>query len=278
MFTGGQPIDPGMPKVSTADKLKADFNMEIPDETVPLPSCGKTYPVGFSLCDKEVVEIRSMTAREEDILTNRALMKKGTMITELIRSCLVDKSVSPDVLLVGDRNALMVAIRVTGYGAEYDAELECTACETKSTKTFDLSSLPIRRLEIEPAIEHTNLFKFQLPRSKKMISFRFLTGNDEIEISATREKQKKLGMSEASSMVTTNLLYSIVAVDGVEDRAKIASFVKSMPAQDSLALRNYIKNNEPGIIMKQEVTCETCDHAEEVSVPLGAAFFWPGSQ
>jgi len=269
-------IDPRMPMQSAADKLKAEFGLDIPTELVPLPSNGKVYPLDSSLHMTDTVEIRPMTAREEDILTSRALLKKGTVITELIRSCLIDRSINANDLLTGDRNALMVAIRITGYGPEYNTEIECGECNSKMEHAFDLSSLPIKRLDIEPVVAGNNLFEFALPYSKKIVKFRFLTGRDEEEISVMNEKQKKLGLSTESN-ITTNLLHSIVSIEGIEDRSKIANFIKHMPARDSLALRNYIKNNEPGVIMRQETTCPSCSHVEEVSMPLGVNFLWPSA-
>jgi hypothetical protein len=273
--TGG--VDPRMPRMSAADKVKADFGLDVPNELVPLPSTGKIYPLESSFHGQEAVEIRAMTTREEDILTSQALLKKGTVITELIKSCLVDRSVNVLDLLSGDRNALMVAIRVTGYGPEYAVELECGECGVKSPHEFNLGALPIKRLEIEPVLPGVNLFEFTLPHCKKVVKFKFMTGRDEEEIMTTTQKQKKLGLS-VDSAITTNLLYSIVSVDGVEDKAKIANFVKMMPARDSLALRNYMRDNEPGIIMKQETTCNSCGHVEEVSMPLGVTFLWPSAE
>lgn len=269
-------VDPRMPTMTAADKLKAEFGLDIPLESVPLPSSGKVYPSESSLHNAEIVDIKAMTAREEDILTSRALLKKGTVITELIRSCLMDKSINPNELLGGDRNALMVAIRITGYGPEYKAEIECSECGAKTHHEFNLGGLPIKRLGIEPIRDGTNLFQFQLPYSKKIVNFRFLTGRDEEEILSLSEKQKKLGLSSESN-VTTNLLHSIVSIDGIEDRSKIANFIKLMPARDSLALRNYIRDNEPGVVMKQETSCSACGHTEEVSMPLGVNFLWPSS-
>jgi len=269
-------VDPRIPTTTAAAQVQKDFGIEIPVETVPLPSGGVVYNPKSSLYGRETVEIRAMTAREEDILTSRALLKKGTVISELIKSCLTDKSINPVDLLIGDRNALMTAIRITGYGAEYDAEVECNECSTKAPRQFNLGELPIRRLEIKPVQDGLNVFEFLLPYSKKAVRFKFLTGRDEEEIVATGEKQKKLGL-QGESGITTNLLYSIVSIDGVEDRAKIAGFVRMMPARDSLALRNYIRDNEPGIRMKQDVSCPSCGHTEEVSMPLGVNFLWPQS-
>lgn len=269
-------VDPRMPKMTQADKVKADFGLDVPQELVPLPSNGKVYSQDSSLHGIDIVEIRAMTAREEDILTSRALLKKGTVITELIKSCLVDKSVNVLDLLSGDRNALMVAIRITGYGPEYAVELECNECGVKSPHEFNLAELPIKRLEIDPIIPGTNLFEFVLPMSKKNVKFKFMTGRDEEEMMILAEKQKKLGLPSDNN-VTTSLLYSIQSIDGIEDRAKIAGFVKNMPARDSLALRNYMRDQEPGIVMKQETTCSSCGHEEEVSMPLGVTFLWPSS-
>lgn len=274
IFSGG--IDPRIPSVSAIDRVKADFGLDIPMETVPLPSLGKMYPVDHPLSNKETVDIQAMTAREEDILTSRALLKKGTVITELIKSCMIDKSVDPSDLIVGDRNALMVAIRITGYGNEYDAEVTCSACDQRSKQSFDLAQLAIKRLTIEPVTPGANLFEFVLPVSKKRVKFRFMTGRMEEEISATHDKQKKVGISN-ESIVTTNLLYSIVSVEGIEDRSKLAQFVKYMPARDSLALRSYIADNQPDIVMTQQVTCQNgeCGHVAEVDIPIGVSFLWP---
>lgn len=273
---GAPAVDPRIPTTTAAGQAQKDFGLEIPVETIPLPSAGRVYPAQSPLHGRETVDIRAMTAREEDILTSPALLKKGTVISELIKSCLTDKSINPVDLLTGDRNALMVAIRITGYGHEYDAELECNECNNKGARSFNLGELPIKRLEISPVAEGLNLFEFTLPFSKKAVRFKFLTGRDEEEILHTSEKQKKLGL-QGNSSVTTNLLYSIVSIDGVDDRGKIANFVRMMPARDSLALRNYIRDNEPGITMKQDVTCPSCGHSEEVTMPIGVSFLWPAA-
>ena len=275
---GHQPsVDSRIPTITPGGQVKADFGFEVPLETVPLPSAGRVYPTTSSLYGREMVEIKAMTAREEDILTSSALLKKGTVITELIRSCLTDKSINPIDMLSGDRHALMIAIRITGYGAEYDGEVECNECQNKSPRQFNLGELPIKRLSIAPVAEGLNLFEFVLPYTKMNVRFKFLTGRDEEEIQATNVKQKKLQL-QSDSLITTNLLYSIVSINGVEDRAKIAGFVRMMPARDSLALRNYIHDNEPGISMYQDVTCPSCGHSEEVSMPIGTSFLWPSSK
>lgn len=262
--------------VTAPQAPRPDFGIDLPVETVPLPSSGLCYPQGHPFHGRKTIDIRCMTAREEDILTNSSFMKKGTIISELIGSCLVDRDVSPTDLLVGDRHALMVAIRVTGYGADYDAEVQCNECEAKSQTSFDLASLPIRRLTIQPVAPGVNLFETTLPLTKKVVRFKFLTGRDEETMAATAAQQKKLNMPAGTATVTTSLLTCLQSIDGVDDRSKVAAFVRMMPARDSLALRSYIRDNEPGIMMRQEVTCPNCNHGEEIAIPMGISFLWPG--
>ena len=259
------------------DVMRDDFGFEIPVESVPLPSGGKVYPVETGLHNVESVDIKAMTAKEEDILTSRALIKKGTVITELIKSCLVDKRLDVDDMISGDRNALMTSIRITGYGSDYEAELDCPACGERGKGEFSLLELPMKHLELEPVAEGANLFEFMLPVTKKKVHFRFLTGKDENEIQTIMERRKKQGWT-ADSLITTRLTHQLVAVDGVKDRNKLNHFIKNMPARDSLALRKYIDRNEPGIEMKSWYDCPACMESSEVRLPMGASFFWPDTE
>lgn len=260
--------------IQTKDVMRDDFGFEVPLESVPLPSNGIVYPAENPLHMCQTVDIRSMTAREEDILTSRALIKKGTVITELIRSCLVDKRVQVQDMLAGDRNAVMVALRITGYGAEYNVEADCPKCGARSKQEFDLAGMPIKRLQIDPVVKGQNLFEFKLPITKKTVNFKFLTGRDEEEISTIQERTKKQG-AQADNIVTTRLQYAIVSIDGKTDRSSINGFIRNMPARDSMALRKFIDANEPGIEMKADFDCPSCSDVNEVRVPLGASFFWP---
>ena len=253
-----------------------DFGYEVPVENVPLPSQGMVYPAESPLHGQETVQIRAMTAKEEDILTSKALIKKGTVITHLLQSCLIDKSVRVDEMLSGDRNALMVALRVTGYGSDYNVEVDCPACSERSKQSFDLTELKINRLSTAPIAVGANVFEFELPVTKKGVRFKFLTGIDEQDIMVTQERRKKQGQ-QADNLVTMRLQHAIVSIANVTDRNKIAMFISNMPARDSLALRRHIDGAEPGIEMKAWMDCPSCLEHSEVRLPLGATFFWPDS-
>lgn len=282
VFQGAPQGAPQIPNVASSgiqkvNVMKEEFGYETPVDLVPLPSQGLIYSPESGFHGRESVEVRAMTAKEEDILTSRALIKKGTVITELIKSCLVDKNLDVDVLTAGDRNAIMTALRVTGYGADYNVEVSCPACGTNQKQEFSLTELPIKRLEIAPVAPGSNLFSFALPVSKKTVHFKFLTGKDEREMSIVQERQKKQGR-QVDSFVTDRLVAAIVSVDGVTDRNKISTFVRNMPARDSLQLRKHMDASEPGIDMKAWMTCVECDEHSEVSLPLGASFFWPDAE
>jgi hypothetical protein len=261
----------GTPGIQTED-----LGFELPVETVPLPSRGLVYPVDHPLHATLTVDIKAMTAREEDILTSRAFIKKGTVISELIKSCLVDKRINPDTLLSGDRNALMVAIRITGYGADYTVEVDCPSCAVRDKYDFNLAELPINPLGQEPVEMGTNAFEFTLPMTKKVVRFKFITGRDEQEILIASERRKKGGII-GDNLVTNKLQYTLVAVDGRTDRSVINHFIRHMPARDSLALRRHADKTEPGVEMKGWVDCLHCSESSEVEFPIGTSFFWPDS-
>jgi hypothetical protein len=274
VFTNQTSNPQGLP---TRNVMKDDFGFEVPVESVPLPSKGVTYSADSAMHGKELIAIRAMTAKEEDILTSKALIKKGTVISELLKSCIVEPGFNPDDALTGDRNALMVALRITGYGSDYNVEVDCPACGERSKQSFDLTQLPIKRLDINPISLGANLFEVELPLTKKKVKWKFLTGKEEREISLTQERKKKQGMLN-DNLVTTRLTQAIHQVGEVTDKTKIGFFIRNMPARDSLFLRKYIDKHEPGIDMKSWMDCPSCLESSEVRLPLGASFFWPDTE
>lgn len=255
----------------------SSLGIVIPTASVPIPSKGRVYPPSSPLYLQETMDIKAMTTVEEDILMSRALIKKGTVITELIRSCLLNKNVNVSELLSGDRNALMVSIRITGYGAEYTPDIKCPSCEHNQKWEVNLSNLEIKNLEIEPVIPGENRFSFTLPVLGKKVEFKFLTGGDEEEITALLENKKKRGIG-IDNAVTTRLQYSVLSIDGEKDKTKLSQMIRYLGAQDSRALRNYIDKYEPGVVMKHNFECISCQHTQEVPVPLGTEFFWPSAR
>ena len=255
--------------------MKDDFNWEVPVEAVPLPSKGKVYDPNSLLYNLETIKIKAMTASEEDILTSSSLIKEGTAIEMLIKSCLINKNINPEEMILGDRNAIMISIRITGYGSDYRFNSSCESCNTVNDVTIDLSELEIKRLDIEPVQEGKNEFMFTLPISKKVVIFKFLSQKDEKERKIKNDFYKSMSEIKIDKGITSFLDNSIISIDGITDKNKIAQFAKFMPAHHSRVLRKYIKEQEPGIKMKHKYKCKNCGYHNEVNIPINSNFFWP---
>jgi hypothetical protein len=264
-------------QLSQNERMKRELGFEIPVEAIPLPSKGRVYSEESHMHLLESVDVRAMTARDEDILMSRAFIKNGTVITKLLEACIVDKRYNVLNMLSGDRNAVLIGLRTIGYGQEYKVGINCPECNVKIDATFDLAEIPLKPLEIEPVSEGENLFSYTLPMSKLEVVFRFLTGKDEEFLTKLSDRKKKKGL-QAGSMITDRLKHQIVSVSGESKPTLIDKFVRNMLARDSLGLRKYIEKHEPGVDMKDWVSCDSCDWEGELSIPLGATFFWPDTE
>ena len=236
---------------------------KLPTETVELPSKGLLYPEDSELA-KGTIEIKYMTAKEEDILTNQSYIKNGTVLDKLLKSLIVSK-INFDDLLIGDKNAIMIAARILGYGSEYSFEY------SGEEHTVDLSQVENKPLNEELYSSRTNEFTFVLPKSKNTITFKLLTHKDEQDINRELEGLKKIN-KDASPELSTRLKYIIISVEGNRDRKDIRNFVDNyLLAQDSRALREYIKEIQPDV----DLTFFPGDSNTRTSIPIGISFFWP---
>ena len=236
---------------------------KIPTETVELPSKGLLYPEGSELA-KGTIEMKYMTAREEDILTNQSYIQNGTVLDRLMKSLIVSK-INYDELLIGDKNAIMVAARVLGYGKDY------TFNYGGETHTVDLSTIENKPLHSEIESRKTNEFEFTLPHSSNRVTFRFLTHKDEQDINREIEGLKKINKDSAPEL-TTRLKYIITSIEGSREKKDIRDFVDNyLLAKDSRALREHIKELQPDV----DLSFFPSDGGDRVNIPVGISFFWP---
>lgn len=248
-----------------------------PTEFVDLPSGGKLYPVNHPLRGKESLEIKFMTAKEEDILTNKSLIKKGVVVDRMLQSLILDKNIKVEDLLVGDKNALIVASRISGYGPQYEVGVTCPSCESKEKHTFNLEDLGQKEAEDHSSLgvtfdENTGLFSVTLPRSKVAVQFRLLTGKDEAEMTSKMVSKNK-EVEESTS--TSQLKRIIMSVNGSTEKQSVSQLVDNLPALDARFLRNLAKRLTPDLDMEQEFTCSSCGHEGQMEVPFTVEFFWP---
>ena len=236
--------------------------LKIPTEQVTLPSKGLLYPEDNPL-SKGVVEIKYMTAKEEDILTNQGYIQKGNVLDKLLESLIVSE-INLDDLIVGDKNAILIAARVLGYGGDYKFTL------AGKEQSIDLSELDNKHFDESAITKGKNQFEFTLPHSENKITFKILTGHDEKKMDAELKGLKKLSPN-ASPELTTRLKYIITSVNGDDSVKTIRDFVDNyLLARDSRALREHIKSVQPDVDLTY-----VSDSGEEATIPINLNFFWP---
>ena len=241
--------------------------VKFPTEVVDLPSQGLLYPKESSLSSGKV-EVKYMTAREEDILTSVNLIKKGVVIDKLLQSLIVDKSIKLGDLLLGDKNAILIASRILAYGKEYTVDVE-----GKSVKV-DLTTLKDKFLDESLVSAGANEFEFELPATKRKLTFKLLTSNDEMAILDEVKGYEKIG-DGISRDLTTRLKHQILSVDGDTKKASIDGFVDNeFLSIDSIAFRSYIKDITPDVDMSSTYT-DPDGEEKEFTVPMTVQFLWP---
>jgi len=247
-------------------ELKLDF----PTETVELPSKGLVYPKANPLSSGKI-EMKYMTAKEEDILTNQNYIKDGTVIDKLLKALIVTK-IDYDDLIVGDKNAIMIAARVLGYGGNYSFTHE------GEELTIDLSELKSTYLDESKLLEEgVNMFEFTLPHSEVSITFKLPNNKDEKAVQSEVKGLQKID-KRSSPELSTRLKHTIISVNGDDDKKVIREFVdKYMLARDSRAFREYVKTIQPDVELKFEFE-STDGTVRDLSLPVTVNFFWPDAE
>ena len=236
---------------------------QVQTETIELPSKGLVYPTENPL-SSGTIEMKYMTAKEEDILLNQNYIKNGTAIDKLLKELIVSK-VNYDDLIIGDKNAVMIASRILGYGPEYTFEYD------GEEHTVDLSSIENKKIDESLFPKGQNEFSYVLPHSKIEITFKFLTGTDEKNIDREISGLKKLNKNNSPD-ISTRMKYLITSVNGDRETKSIREFVdKHLLARDSKSLRNHIKDFQPDV----DLTFFPDDDSNGINIPIGLRFFWP---
>ena len=244
---------------------------KFPTEVIDLPSGGKLYSKDSPLSEGKL-ELKYMTTKEEDILMSENLITQGVVIDKLLDSLIVTQNVKQEQLVLGDKNAVLVASRILAYGPHYTCEVaNPNNLEQKIEHTFDLTECPFK--EAVDGVDYSNnSFDYETPVGKNKIKFKLLTGVEEKLIEKDLEQSKKVGYN---SEITTRLRYTITEVDGDNKPETISVFSQNMLARDSMALRNYIQEISPDIDLTSEI--QIGGEAVSVSIPLTVEFFWPKS-
>ena len=251
---------------------------KFPTEIIELPSKGLLYPETSALSSGKV-EMKYMTAREEDILTSSSLIKQGVVLDKLFQSLIVTP-IDYNELLVGDKNAIMIAARVLGYGKDYEIEItDPFSPDDKQKLVIDLTSIEAKEYDYDALTPHENEFEVTLPVSKRLLKFRLMSHGLEAKVKA--EVKSQLKITKASGIdreFSTRMKYLITSVDGNDDRQFINNFVDNeLFAQDSRFVRDQIKQKTPDMDMSFVFTSNVTGESEVMDIPMDVSFFWPKS-
>ena len=271
-------------KSGQKEKVETIKELDFPTEIIELPSKGIPYPEDNPLSSGKV-EMKYMTAKEEDILTTQSYIQQGVVLDKLFKALIVSngegKAIKYNDLLVGDKNAIMIAARVLGYGKDYTVEIPDPFNNLeKQETTIDLTTLEDKPLHEQiKKYPNTMEFEFELPVSKKRLSFKLMTHGSEKRVEYTlkdvKKKQKKL-KDETDRGLSTRLKHSIIAVDGEKDTKEISKFVDDhLLALDARAFRNYVKQITPDIDTNFTFTSNETGDEQEMEIPIEVSFFWP---
>jgi hypothetical protein len=266
------------PQTAHQPTSESSFSFVIPTEFVELPSKGRYYPAGHPLHNLETIEVKQMTAKEEDLLTSRALLKKGVALDRVIESLIVDKRIDHRTLFVGDRNAIMIAARISGYGNLYETSVQCPSCLAKQKYSFDLLDANVDHGAGEDNVLiaedlGNGTFMTKLPRTKFEVVFKILNGSDEQSLLTMIDNDRRRKKEE--SYASRQLAAITVQVNGDDSAAAIDYFANNVPSIDAQHLRAAFTEASPNIDLTQLFSCEECGFETEMEVPLTADFFWP---
>jgi hypothetical protein len=251
------------------------FNYVVPTHIVDLPSKGSYYGPNHPLHGKESVEIKEMTAKEEDILYNKSFLDKGIVMDKLLQSLFLDKSINPATLLVIDKNALLIAARINGYGADYPINADCPSCGSRFETNVDLNNLlkikePV--LQDGVSLQENGLVSIVLPVTKWKVEVKPLTGIDQDRLQKILDSKKKNKLEE--NTIIESIKSFVFSINGITDDNEIYKAIVGMPAKDSKFLRNVYTESFPNVTTETKVACTICTTETEMEVPFTLNFFW----
>lgn len=247
-----------------------------PTELIDLCSQGYFYPESSPLSSGKI-ELAFPAAKHEDILMSQSLIRSGVVLDKFLEALIVDKSIKTENLLVADKTGLLMAARIMAYGKEYSVIVKCPACDAKSTQTIDLELIEPKITDFSAHERYKNEFEYQLPFSKRVLTFRLLTGKDETECQVEIEALKKTNKTGQTTEVTTRMKKSVLAVDGDRDRATVNGFITNMPTRDSALFREHAREVNPDLDLSFDFVCPDCGHASKLEIPIDVNFFWPNA-
>ena len=233
-------------------------------DVIELPSKGIHYTN-----KKKSVRVAYLTASDENILSSPSFLNTNTVIVELLKRKILDKDLNIEEIVEEDRQAILIFLRNTAFGSDYNLTITDDKTGNEFTVEVDLGSLKIKDFNL---VEDTNgEYGHYLEKSKTEITFKFLTQKQEDEIEKIKESWNGNGVAP---VITKQLEMMIKSVGGVRDALKIRGFIETMPIKDSQDFRKFVKDNKPGLDLTQTVRTPSGEDVQ-VRIGFGVEFFRP---
>ena len=253
----------------------------VPTEIVTLPSGGHLYPENSALKGLKEVEVKSMTAAEEDIMINDSFIQKGVVFDRLIDSIMITPGIKSEELQDCDKLAILMSARKTGYGDAISFSVSCGACNHDYDIDASLTQMLERSEEnpYEPRsgegweyLEDSNTYSFNITSVDIDANIKLLTRSEVKDLMASREQKKRLGLPFNETIEFLRAV--LVSANGITDRTSLNKLAEILPASAARRIR-YVHNvNLPKIDTSQEVTCPACGQEETKEVPFSLGWFW----
>lgn len=268
----------------TQEQPTAHFTLPQPTFAVPIPTRGLYYDPGHPLFDKSFVEIRQMTTKDEEILTNESLIKQGVALDKMLQGLFFDSRIKLSSLYLGDKNAVVIAARKENYSTHYEASVTCPSCGNTSSEVFDLEEClipkvldeddPASEIEIEPDGSFTIVIPKELIDATPLVEIgcRLLNGADEKSLSMSKQKKKKHKLKEAP--IRDLFKKMIVSIAGDDSTNTVKDFVDNLPTPIANYIRRTYEKVVPNVDLKREFNCERCRAETVIRIPFTARFFW----
>ena len=238
-------------------------------ELVKLPSKGIFYSHKIS-----EVAVEYMTSKDEDLLTTPSLIDSGELLNMLLKRKIKTPGIVVEDLLQGDRNAIMLFLRTSSYGADYSVQVT----DPRNGVTFNskVDLLQLKYKEVNEMPDEFGHFTVEIPMRKKIVTFRLISSGEDALLFKKAEQIKQAYGEEISSYPTMKLKAHIIAINEKTDRSYIDRFVDAMPALDAVKIRRKIMEVSPDVDMKYEFTTKD-GYKFEAFLTLGLDFFFPST-
>tara|TARA_B100001094_G_C18127829_1_gene770478 strand:- start:256 stop:1143 length:888 start_codon:yes stop_codon:yes gene_type:complete len=276
-----QPPAPSPPPQVKKDANPFGLSFVVPTEIVHLPSGGNLYAEGTPLAGLTQVEVKSVTAAEEDIMINDSFINQGIVFDKLINAIMITPNVKADDLLECDKMAILMSARKTGYGDDVTFNTSCENCGAEHEMSVKLSNI-LKKNEENPYtlstseewkyLESSNTISFVLPSTGLDVQIRLMTPSDYDSLESSRQQKSKLNLPFNETIEFIRMV--LVEAAGVADRLNLNKLAEILPAADARKIRIVHNSNIPTIDTKQEVTCPECSHTSEKEVPFSLGWFW----